>query len=173
VHESSIGHFRPGRGETGCTMLGLAKRYGLGERELNIVRALKFNESATFEVPDFVEPVQVTPPKAERAHMPASGDTSLPWEFQEHPWDGTKVLGPQQPDGHRRVIAGYLDSTPPASSSPRRTTTRSSAPCSCARGATARRTWWRGSTSSAAPELVAVTGSQPGFEQQLRRAPCT
>jgi hypothetical protein len=110
VHESSIGHFRPGRGETGCTILGLAKRYGLGERELNIVRALKFNESATFEVPDIVTPVQVTPPKAEpRTHMPLLGDTSLPWEFQEHPWDGTKVLGPQQPDGHRRVIAGYLD----------------------------------------------------------------
>jgi hypothetical protein len=73
VHESSIGHFRPGRGETGCTILGLTKRYGLGERELNIVRALKFNESATFEVPDIVTPVQVTPPKAEpRTHMPAA-----------------------------------------------------------------------------------------------------
>jgi hypothetical protein len=110
VHESSIGHFRPGRGETGCTILGLTKRYGLGERELNIVRALKFNESATFEVPDIVTPVQVTPPKAEpRAHMPALGDTSLPWEAYVHPWDGARVLGPQQPDRHRRIIAGYLD----------------------------------------------------------------
>jgi hypothetical protein len=109
VHESSIGHFRPGRGETGCTIRGLTKRYGLGERELNIVRALKFNESATFEVPDIVEPVGVTPPKPERAHMPASGDTSLPWEVQIHPFDGAKVLGPQQDDGHRRLIANYLD----------------------------------------------------------------